>query len=97
MYHSAGNFILGMYFHLYGYGLAGKIKGLIDISGGPLRYYTAAQLLVPVVLQADFEEIMQNSDKVSRMFLKAVGSTGFDLGFKSKYQTLSFLHYTRSP
>jgi len=27
--------------------------------------------------------------------MKNVSKTGFDLGFKSKYETLSFLHYVK--
>jgi len=31
---------------------------MIDISGAPLRYYISAQLLVPVILETDFKEIV---------------------------------------
>lgn len=58
VYHSAGNFILSMYFYYYGFSIAPKIKGMIDISGAPLRYYMSAQLLVPVIMNADFREIV---------------------------------------
>lgn len=97
MYHSAGNFMLSMYFYYYGYGISQKIKGMIDIAGGPLRYYVAAQILLPLILDTDVEDIVKNGDKVHKFFLKSLSSTGFDIGFKTKYETVSFIHYIKSP
>jgi phage terminase large subunit len=70
---------------------------MIDISGGPLRYYISARTLVPIILATDFNEIVQNADKVHKLFLKSMSTVGFDLGFKTKYETLSFLHYIKHP
>lgn len=39
-----------MYFFYYGYAIESKIKGMIDISGAPLRFYAAAQMLTPVIM-----------------------------------------------
>jgi hypothetical protein len=47
--------MLGMYFFYYGYSISQKIKGIIDISGGPLRYYISAQMLTPIILETDFK------------------------------------------
>ena len=45
--------MLSMYFYYYGYGISQKIKGMIDIAGAPLRYYLAAQVLLPLILDTD--------------------------------------------
>lgn len=42
--------MLSMYFYYYGFSIASKIKGMIDIAGGPLRYYFSARTLVPIIL-----------------------------------------------
>ena len=54
VYHSAGNLILSMYFYYFGYDISRRLKGMIDISGAPLRYYMSAQLLVPIIMDTDF-------------------------------------------
>lgn len=55
IYHSAGNFILSMYFYYFGNDdLYSRIRGMIDIAGAPLRYYISARTLVPVILNTDF-------------------------------------------
>lgn len=55
VYHSAGNLILSMYFYYFGYDISRRLKGMIDISGAPLRYYMSAQLLVPIIMDTDFK------------------------------------------
>lgn len=45
---------MSMYFKYYGEKIWPRIKGMIDIAGGPLRFYLAAQLFTPLILDTDF-------------------------------------------
>ena len=69
---------------------------MIDIAGAPLRYYTSARMLSPVIIETDVAEMIKNGDRVHQFFIKSMSSLGFDLGF-NKYNTLAFLHFMKSP
>lgn len=70
---------------------------MIDIAGGPLRFYPSARIFIPIVMNTNFEEITKNIDKVHNYFMKTVSGVGFNLGFRDKYETASFFRYMKTP
>lgn len=69
---------------------------MIDIAGGPSIFYSSARMFSPIILETDFATFEKEVDKIHKIFLRAISSTGFNLDFKNKYQTLAFMRYIQS-
>ena len=54
VYHSFGSFILGTYLSNYGLKNLKSLKGMIEISGSPIRFYLAAKSLSSFILTFKF-------------------------------------------
>ena len=47
--------MLGFYLYYYGNSIVERIKGMVDIAGPPITFYTASRMFTPVILETDLK------------------------------------------
>ena len=97
VYHSFGSFVLGTYLNVYGLKHLKFLKGMIEISGSPIRFYMAARSLGSFVLSFQFQDLLEEGDSIHKFFMSSMKQTGFNLKFRDRYDTLSFMHFIKNP